>query len=182
MVTFIDDHRDAYGVEPICAELPIAPATYYAAKTRPPSVRQLDDERLSVEVRRVWESNYRVYGRRKIWAQLNREGIPIGRDRCERLMKQAGIAGVVRGRRPRTTIPDRSAPRAPDLVDRDWTVSRPDELWVTDFTYVPTWAAMASVAFVIDVYSASDRRVEGVGEHAHRAGPRRARTSDLGSN
>lgn len=102
--------------------------------------------------------NYGVYGRRKIWAQLNREGIPIGRDRCERLMKQAGITGVVRGRRHRTTVPDRSAPRAPDLVERNWDVTEPNRVWVTDFTYVRTWAAMVYVAFVIDVYS---RRIVG---------------------
>ena len=122
MIRFIDEHKDRrsgllrWGIEPIAKTLGIAPQTYHAAKTRPLSARQVDDERLVAEVRRVWESNYRVYGRRKIWAQLNREGIPIGRDRCERLMKQAGISGVVRGRRPRTTIPDRSAPRAPDLT------------------------------------------------------------------
>lgn len=117
MIRFIDERKAEHGIEPICEQLPIAVSTYYAAKTRPPSRRFVEDERLRAEVERVWESNYRVYGRRKIWAQLNREGIPIGRDRCERLMKQAGIAGAVRGRKPRTTIPDASAPRAPDLVD-----------------------------------------------------------------
>ena len=158
MIEFIDANRKEFGVESICSVLPIAPSTYYATKTRPPSKRQVDDERLVVEIRRVWEENYRVYGRRKIWAQLNREDIPIGRDRCERLMKQAGITGAVRGRRPQTTTPDASAPRAPDLIDRDWNVAGPNRVWVSDFTYVRTWAAMAYVAFVIDIYS---RRIVG---------------------
>lgn len=97
MTTFIDEHKEEFGVESICAVLPIAPSTYYAAKTRPPSQRQVDDEVLLVEIKRVFDDNYQVYGRRKIWAQVNREGIIVGRDRVERLMKQAGIAGVVRG-------------------------------------------------------------------------------------
>ncbi len=100
MIAYIDAHRSEFGVEPICAELPIAPATYYAARSRRPSVRQVDDEQLLPEVKRVWEDNYQVYGRRKIWAQLNREGITVGRDRVERLMKQAGTTGVVRGVSP----------------------------------------------------------------------------------
>lgn len=158
MISFIDANRATFGVEPICAVLPIAPSTYYAAKDRPPSARQQQDEELLPEVVRVWEDNYRVYGRRKLWAQLNREGIRIGRDRCERLMKQAGIAGVVRGRKPRTTTPDAAVPRAPDLVDRNWQVEAPNRVWVSDFTYVSTWAAMTYVAFVIDVYS---RRIVG---------------------
>ena len=158
MIRFIDEHKDEFGIESICAELPIAVSTYYAAKSRPPSARAIEDERLLPEVCRVFEENYQVYGRRKIWAQLNREGIEIGRDRCERLMKTAGIAGVRRGRKPRTTIPDSSAPRAPDLVDRNWAVEAPNRIWVADFTYVRTWAAMVYVAFVIDVYS---RRILG---------------------
>lgn len=157
-MNYIDAHRGEFGVESICEVLPIAPSTYYAAKNRPPSKRELEDEQLLVEICRVWEANYRVYGRRKLWVQLNREGIPIGRDRCERLMKQAGITGAVRGRKPKTTVADRSAPRAPDLVDRDWDVTAPNRVWVTDFTYVRTWSAMAYVAFVIDVYS---RRIVG---------------------
>lgn len=111
-MSFIDDHKADYGIESICSELPIAVSTYYAAKSRPPSQRQLDGERLIGEVKRVHAENYGVYGRRKIWAQLNREGIPIGRDRCERLMRQAGLAGMVRGRKVRTTRPDTRAPRA----------------------------------------------------------------------
>lgn len=100
MIEFIDSHKDDYGIEPICEQLPIAVSTNYAAKTRPPSQRQFDDEQLIVEICRVHAENYGVYGRRKVWAQLNREGFEIGRDRCERLMKQAGICGVVRGKKP----------------------------------------------------------------------------------
>lgn len=159
MIAYIDAHKADHGIESICSELPIAVSTYYAAKTRPPSQRQLDDERLLVEVKRVHKANYGVYGRRKVWAQLNREGFTIGRDRCERLMKQAGLAGAVRGKKPRTTTPDPSAGRAPDLVDRGWkSVTAPNRVWVADFTYVRTWAAMVYVAFVIDVYS---RRIVG---------------------
>jgi transposase InsO family protein len=158
MIRFIDEHKAEYGIESICNELPIAVSTYHDNKARQPSARELSDAELLPEVQRVWESNYRVYGRRKVWAQLNREGIQIGRDRCERLMKQAGIAGVVRGRKPRTTIADTKAPRAPDLVDRDWNVDAPNRVWVTDFTYVRTWQKMVYVAFVIDVYS---RRIVG---------------------
>ena len=114
---------------------------------------------LLAEVVRVHAENYGVYGRRKIHAQMNREGFEIGRDRCERLMKQAGIAGVVRGKKPRTTVADEKAERAPDLVDRAWeTVTEPNRVWVADFTYVRTWAAMVYVTFVIDVYS---RRIVG---------------------
>ena len=159
MITFIDDHKAEHGIESICSELPIAVSTYYAAKSRPPSQRQIEDEALLPEVVRVHAENYGVYGRRKIHAQMNREGFEIGRDRCERLMKQAGIAGVVRGKKPRTTVADEKAERAPDLVDRAWeTVKEPNRVWVADFTYVRTWAAMVYVAFVIDVYS---RRIVG---------------------
>jgi transposase InsO family protein len=159
MVAYIDEHREEYGVEPICAQLPIAPATYRRHKNRMPSRREQDDERLATEVARVFEENYGVYGRRKVWAQLNREGIRIGRDHTERLMKRLGISGAVRGRKVRTTTPDASAPRAPDLVERDWAgVDRPNAVWVSDFTYVATWAGIVYVAFVIDVYS---RRIVG---------------------
>jgi len=159
MIAFIDDNKGVYTVESICSELPIAVSTYYAAKSRPPSQRQIGDETLLPEIRRVHTENYGVYGRRKIHAQMNREGFEIGRDRCERLMKQAGITGVVRGKKPRTTVADEKAERAPDLVDRAWeTVKAPNRVWVADFTYVRTWAAMVYVAFVIDVYS---RRIVG---------------------
>jgi len=134
--------------------LQIAPSTYYAARARPPSPRAVDDVQLTEQIRRVHAANYGVYGRRKIWRQLHREGIPIGRDRVARLMRHAGLCGAVRGRRFRTTKPDRAATRAPDLVDRDWAVAhRPNRLWVSDFTYVSTWAGVVYVAFIIDVYS-----------------------------
>jgi hypothetical protein len=139
MVAYIDEHREDYGVEPICKELPIAPATYRRHKNRGPSRREQDDQRLAAEVARVFEENYRVYGRRKVWAQLNREGVRIGRDRTEGLMRSLGIAGAVRGRRVRTTRADSTAPRAPDLVDRDWAgIDRPNAVWVSDVTYVAT--------------------------------------------
>ena len=158
MIAFIDEHKAEYGIESICAELPIAVSTYYDNKNRQPSKRAVSDAELLPEVVRVFEDNYRVYGRRKIWAQLNREGIAVGRDRCERLMKQAGIEGVRRGRKPRTTKADESAPRAPDLVRRGWDVAAPNRVWVADFTYVRTWQKMVYVAFVIDVYA---RRILG---------------------
>ena len=153
MSEFIDQHRDAHGVEPICRELQVAPSTYYAAKSRPPSARSVRDEELTVEVRRVFEQNYRVYGARKIWKQLNREGIQVGRDQVARLMALLSICGVVRGKKKRTTIPDASAPRAPDLVARNWSVGAPNRLWVSDFTQVATWSGAVYVAFVIDCFS-----------------------------
>lgn len=158
IVEYIDTHREAFGVEPICRELQVAPSTYYAAKTRPPSRRAVEDERLVAEVRRVFTENYGVYGRRKLWRQLNREGITIGRDRCARLMRSAGISGMVRGRKVRTTRPDTTADRAPDLVQRNWTVQAPNRVWVSDFTYVATWSGMTYVAFVVDLFS---RRIVG---------------------
>ena len=158
IVEFIDAHRDDFGVEPICRALQVAPSTYYAAKTRPPSRRAVEDERLVGEVQRVFTENYGVYGRRKLWRQLNREGITIGRDRCARLMRSAGISGMVRGRKVRTTRPDTSADRAPDLVQRNWSVQAPNRVWVSDFTYVATWSGMTYVAFVVDLFS---RRIVG---------------------
>lgn len=158
IVDYIDQHRERFGVEPICTTLQVAPSTYYAAKSRPPSQRALDDERLLPEVERVFVENYGVYGRRKLWRQLNREGIQIGRDRCARLMRTAGISGMVRGRKVRTTRADATADRAPDLVKRNWKVPAPNRVWVSDFTYVPTWSGMVYVAFIIDLYS---RRIVG---------------------
>ena len=140
MVSFIDDHRDEYGVEPICAELPIAPSTYYDHKTREAdsdkrSDRAKRDAELEVEILRVWHENFRVYGARKIWRQLKREGIPVARCTVERLMKKLGIRGVVRGKGFKTTIPDLLAERPMDLVGRTFTASRPNQLWVADITY-----------------------------------------------
>jgi putative transposase len=158
MVSFIDQNRDAYGVEPICAELPIAPATYYEHKAReadPERVpaRTRRDRELTVEIRRVWEENFRVYGARKVWRQLKREQIEVARGTVERLMNRLGIQGAVRGATFKTTVADEAAARPADLVQRTFTAERPNQLWVADITYVATWAGMTFVAFVIDVFS-----------------------------
>lgn len=158
MVSFIDAHRGMHGVEPICSVLPIAPSTYYShlAKRADPA-RQSDrargDDALRPEILRVFEENYRVYGVRKVWRQLRREGFDIARCSLGRLMKGQGIQGIIRGKPHRTTIPDRSAPRPPDKVNRQFRVPAPNMLWVSDFTYVATWSGFAYVAFVIDAYA-----------------------------
>jgi putative transposase len=131
----------------------IAPSTYYAALTRPLSRRAIEDEKLVREIQRVYEENYRVYGARKIWHQLNREGIRVGRGRVERLMRRLGLAGALRGKTVRTTIQDRDGVRAADLVKRQFTAGAPNRLWVADFTYVATWAGTVYVAIAIDVFS-----------------------------
>ena len=164
MVTFIDDHREAYGVEPICRVLPIAPSTYYEQKARaadpkrrPP--RLVRDGELRVEIERVWKENLSVYGARKVWLQLKREDFDVARCTVERLMAQMGLRGAVRGRAfKRTTVADESAPRPLDLVKRDFSADRPNRLWVADLTYVATWAGFVYVAFVVDVFS---RRIVG---------------------
>jgi transposase InsO family protein len=159
MVTFIDDHRATYGVEPICEVLPIAPATYYQHKAwvREPekrSPRAQRDERLRVEIQRVYDENFGVYGAEKVWRQLGREGVAVARCTVERLMRAMGLRGVVRGRAfCVTTVADDSAARPPDLVERDFRATRPNQLWVADFTYVATWAGFVYVAFVVDVFS-----------------------------
>jgi putative transposase len=163
MVAFIDDHREEYGVEPICAVLPIAPSTYYTHKAREAdptlrSTRAQRDEHLREEIRRVWMQNQEVYGVRKVWRQLLREGISVARCTVERLMRKMGLEGVVRGKQPRTTTPAEVADRPTDLVERDFTAERPNELWVSDFTYVATWRGFVYVAFVIDAFS---RRIVG---------------------
>jgi len=155
---YIDENRGRFGVEPICTTLQIAPSTYYAAKRRPPSARTLSDAALKPELRRVHEDNFGVYGARKLWRQLLREGIRVGRDRVARLMRELGIAGVVRGKPKRTTIPAAVAQRPGDLVDRRFRAVAPNRLWVADLTYVRTWSGFCYVAFVIDVYS---RRIVG---------------------
>jgi putative transposase len=147
------------GVEPICEVLQFAPSTYYAAKNRPPSARAVRDEELLIEIRRVWKENYEVYGARKVWRQLNREGIAVARCTVERLMRAEGLVGALRGGgRPRTTRADPHAERPADLVERQFTADRPNALWVADITYVPTWSGMVYVAFVTDVFS---RRIVG---------------------
>lgn len=163
MVAFIDDHRAKYGVEPICQVLPIAPSTYYSHKgreaeptLRPARVRR--DEVLRNQIQRVWKENLRVYGVRKVWRQLLREGTVVARCTVARLMSDMGLAGVVRGKRTRTTIPADGAERPGDLVERNFTAERPNRLWVSDFTYVATWRGFVYVAFVIDAFS---RRIVG---------------------
>ena len=158
MVGFIDEQRGEYGVEPICRMLPIAPSTYYEQKAqqRDPerrSERAKRDERLCPEIERVHRENFSVYGAQKVWRQLNREAIPVARCTVERLMSVLGLEGAVRGRRFKTTTPDEEAERPLDLVERDFSASRPNELWVSDLTYVATWRGFAYVAFVIDVFS-----------------------------
>jgi putative transposase len=158
MTSFIDEHRGEYGVEPICRVLPIAPSTYHerARQRRDPSrlsPRAQRDEAMKPEVQRVFDSNFKVYGVRKVWRQMQREGFDIARCTVERLMKKMGLQGVIRGKRVRTTVPDKAAPCPLDHVNRKFRVERPNVLWVSDFTYVATWAGFVYVAFVIDVYA-----------------------------
>jgi putative transposase len=163
MVRYIDEHKDRFGVEPICAVLPIAPSTYYEQKAREQDpdrrpARAIRDEALKPEVQRVWEENFRVYGAHKVWTQLNREGLRVARCTVERLMKALGLRGVVRGKTFKTTIPDELAERRQDRVNRTFSVSRPNALWVADLTYVATWRGVVFVAFVIDAFA---RRIVG---------------------
>ncbi len=157
MIAYIDRHRERFGVEPICTVLRVAPSTYYAAKKRPSSRRARRDAVLRSEIGRVFADNYGVYGARKVWHQLNREGVSVARCTVERLMRQAGLAGRVRGRPRRTTIPADPA-RPADLVERCFAAPEPNRLWVADITYVATWSGFAYVAFVTDVFS---RRIVG---------------------
>ena len=150
---FIDANRDELGVEPICSVLQVAPSTYYAAKTRRPSARAVRDQVLGPVLRQLWSDNYRVYGARKLWKAARRAGWDVGRDQVARLMRDQGIEGVRRTKRVRTTKADPAAARHPDLVNRDFTATAPNQLWVTDLTYVPTWAGVAYVCFITDVYS-----------------------------
>jgi transposase InsO family protein len=163
MVAFIDDHRKAHGVEPICKVLPIAPSTYHAhiAKRADPSrlsERARRDLALKVAIRRVFAQNFEVYGVRKVWLQLNREGVGVARCTVARLMRAMGLHGVIRGKQVRTTIQDKAAPCPLDRVNRQFKAPAPNRLWVSDFTYVSTWGGMIYVAFVIDVYA---RRIVG---------------------
>ena len=149
---------DRLGVESICTTLAsagwqVAPSSYYAAKTRPPSARACRDAQLRPALRQLWEDNYRVYGARKLWKAARRAGWDIGRDQTARLMRAEGIQGVVRSKRVRTTRPDPAASRHPDLVKRDFTATGPNQLWVTDLTFVPTFAGIAYVCFIIDAFS-----------------------------
>jgi putative transposase len=153
IVGFIDDQREVFGVEPICAVLQVAPSTYYAAKSRPVSARAIRDAAMIPILVAIWMANYRVYGAHKVWKAARRGGHDIGRDQVARLMRQAGIEGVCRRKRVRTTRSDPTAPRPADLVKRDFSATAPNQLWVTDLTYVPTWAGVAYVCFIVDAFS-----------------------------
>ena len=150
---FIGAHRERWGVEPICTTLQVAPSTYYAVVSRRPSARQVSDERLKTEIARVHRDNFSVYGIEKMWRQLNREGIKVGRDRVARLMDDLELSGIVRGKKKRTTVPAEVSLRPTDLVERNFTAVAPNTLWVADLTYVSTWSGFVYVAFVIDVFS-----------------------------
>ena len=157
-MTFLDDHRNAYGVESICSVLPIAPSTYYEQKARQADPDRLParakrDRFLTEEILRVWKENFCVYGVRKMWKQLEREGIDAARCTVERLMRKNQLQGAIRGKKFRTTVTDDSSARPLDLVDRDFKATRPNQLWVSDFTYVATWRGFTYVAFVIDVFA-----------------------------
>jgi putative transposase len=155
MSRFINTHRDRFGVEPICRVMQVAPSTYYAARCRPPSARQIRDEALKVKLRHVHAEHFGVYGARKLWRQLHREGVPAARCTVERLMKQVGLVGAVRGKAKRTTIADETAARPADLVQRHFDAPSANRLWVADLTYVRTWSGFVYVAFITDVYSRS---------------------------
>jgi putative transposase len=163
MIAFIDEHRAVHGVEPICRVLPIAPSTYHAHAARRANPAKLPararrDITLRTEIRRVYEENFGVYGVRKVWRQLLREEIAVARCTVARLMRAMGLQGVVRGKRVRTTISNAAAPCPLDRVNRQFKAPRPNALWVSDFTYVATWAGFVYVAFVIDVFA---RRIVG---------------------
>src|SRR3954447_20952616 len=165
MITFIDNHRTAYGVEPICRVLPIAPSTYRAHAARridparlPPRTKR--DLVLTAEIRRVFETNFRVYGVRKVWRQLGREGIGAARCTVARLMREMGLQGAGRGRAGRPTVSNPAASCPLDRVNRQFRAPRPNVLWLSDFTYVATWQGFVYVAFVIDAYA---RRMVGWG-------------------
>lgn len=163
MIAFIDEHREAHGVEPICRVIKIAPSTYHAhahRRARPETapVRVKRDMALKPEIQRVFDENFGVYGARKVWRQLKREGFQVARCTVERLMKAMGLQGVIRGKVKRTTVPDKAAPCPLDHVGRQFRASRPNMLWVSDFTYVSTWTGFVYVAFIIDAYA---RRIVG---------------------
>ncbi len=163
MIAFIDDHREVHGVEPICKVLPIAPSTYrdHVAKRVDASrlsARARRDAALKDEVQRVFEANFRVYGVRKVWRQLQREGFDVARCTVARLMRAMGLEGIIRGKPLRTTVSDKAAPCPLDHVNRQFHAPAPNMLWVSDFTYVATWTGFVYVAFVIDTYA---RRIVG---------------------
>ena len=158
IVDYIDAHRDEFGVEPICTELQVAPSTYYAARSRPPSARSLSDAASCELIATVHADNYGVYGARKVHAEANRLGYPVARCTVERLTRILGLRGISRAKGPRTTVAGLGPDTRPDLVEREFTATAPNQLWVADITYVRTFAGWAYAAFVIDVFS---RRVVG---------------------
>jgi putative transposase len=163
MIAFVDDHHGVHGVEPICRLLPIAPSTYFehVARRRDPAKlpeRAKRDAELQPHIQRVWQENFQVYGVRKVWRQLRREGIEVARCTVGRLMRAMGLRGVVRGKAVRTTVSDKAAPCPLDRVNRDFKAPRPNVLWVADFTYVATWSGFVHVAFVVDAFA---RRIVG---------------------
>ena len=163
MVSFLDAHRDEYGVEPICKQLPIAPSTYYECKAREWDPERMParfkrDQVLCVEIRRIWDENFQVYGICKVWRQLKREGVQAARCTVERLMRDLGLEGVRRGKKCWTTLSDNALWRPIDRVNRNFVATRPNQLWVADITFVATWTGFVYVAFVIDVFA---RRIVG---------------------
>jgi putative transposase len=159
MSAYIDQHKDRFGVEPICRTLGIAPSSYYAHRSRPPSARSIRDAELVGEIHAARSGHRRVYGARKTWRELGRRGVQVGRDRVARLMRQEGLEGVRRGRGVRTTTPDEhAADRARDLVDRRFVADAPNRLWVADITYIRTFSGFCYLAFILDVFS---RRIVG---------------------
>jgi putative transposase len=153
MIAYIEEFKHRYGVEPICRVLPIAPSTYHQHTKGPRSARAVRDAKLKVEIGRVHAEHFGVYGARKVWRQLHREQITVARCTVERLMGELGLQGVRRGKPHRTTTPDAAAARPADLVARDFSATRPNQLWVADLTYVATWSGFVYVALVVDAFS-----------------------------
>jgi putative transposase len=149
----IDALRGRFGVEPICRALRLPTSTYYAHKSRQPSARDQRDVKLEAEIERIWKANFEVYGARKVWRQLQREGVQVARCTVERLMGELGLQGAVRGKAKRTTTPDPQAERPADLVNRQFVATRPNQLWVADLTYIRTWSGFCYAAFIIDCCS-----------------------------
>jgi len=158
IVEYIDAHKDQFGVEPICRDLQVAPSTYYAHRARPPSARSVNDAATTQVIAQVHADNYGVYGARKVHAEMLRAGHRAARCTVERLMRTAGLRGITRAKGPRTTVPGTGPETRPDLVDRDFTATAPNQLWVADITYCRTFAGWVYAAFVVDVFS---RRVVG---------------------
>jgi putative transposase len=155
---YIDEQRVTFGVEPICRALAIAPSSYYAARSRPPSARSVRDAELKLDIGRLHSGNYAVYGARKLWHALRREGTTVGRDHVGRLMRGLGLRGAARGKTRRTTVASELSPRPADLVERVFSAPAPNRLWLADITYVSTWSGFCYTAFVIDAFS---RRIVG---------------------